>query len=74
MGRRPLEKNKQVLEFISIIEEVEKNKLTYSNQRDMFIQFIEYVDTPWDEYKIIKNKEQILEDYTIFNFKVYLPF
>lgn len=69
-----IEKNKQVLEFATIIEEAEQIKHKYSYLRNMFIEFLEYVNMSWDEYKGKKTKEQIIKEYKYFSDNVYLPF
>jgi hypothetical protein len=69
-----IEKNKQVLEFISIIEEVEQTKMRYSLMKEMFIDFIEYVNMSWDEYKDNNTVEQIKQECEYFSNHVYLPF
>lgn len=69
-----IEKNKQVFEFISIIKEVDKNGFNYSMTKNMFLDFLEFINMPWDEYTNTKTKEEIIKDYKYFSFNVYLPF
>jgi len=69
-----MEKNKQVLEFISIIKDIDKFYIDYELAMNMFFEYLEFIEMSWDEYTSIKTKVEIINDYKYFSLHLYLPF
>jgi hypothetical protein len=69
-----MKKNKQVLEFSNIIEQVDKTTFDYEMTRNMFLDFLEFVNKPWNEYVDLKTKKEIMDDYKYFSQYIYMPF
>ena len=69
-----MEKNKQILEFGDIMKESDSYVPEYRIIRSMFIEFVEYIGMSWNEFKNIKTKEEIIDEYKNFILNYYLPF
>jgi len=70
-----MEKNEQVMEFGDIIKEIDNGPtLHYNILRSMYLDFIEYLGTSWDEYIKVKTKKEVIEDFKHFSQYYYLPF
>jgi hypothetical protein len=69
-----MKKNKQLLEFSNIIEQVDKTTFGYEITRDMFLDFLEFVNKSWIEYVDLKTKKEIMDDYEYFSKYIYIPF
>lgn len=70
-----MEKNKQVIEFGDILNEIDSTMNTnYSLLELLFSNYIKYIDMSWEEYIKIKRKNEIIGEFKHFNLFYYLPF
>jgi hypothetical protein len=68
-----MEKNKQVLEFGDIIQEVNPF-VSYEILRKMYIEYVEWIGVPWQTYVNTKTKKEIIEEFKYFSLYYYMPF
>jgi hypothetical protein len=70
-----MEKNKQVLEFGDIIKEVDSGLiLHYDLLRKLYLDFLDYIAIPWQDYIRTRTKNEVIGDFKHFNLYHYLPF
>lgn len=70
-----MEKNKQVVEFGNIIKDIDSGLVIHYNLlRNLFLDYIEYLGMPWEEYTKKKTRKEIIDDFKYFNLYYYLPF